>query len=194
MKTLLFIASHYGSGYEYLYKVLDSHPKIQGFTTKVCFSHPDVVINASTMPHKDRTSTAIHMTVLLKNESLTSKAVCKFCKFIYLIRPPTLALNIMVRENGYGPQQALNYYMFRLRRLAQLAKLTPGAVFLTYDNLVRNEECKLIEQYLNLKTALEPRLVPFDDIENIIHASIVDKGQEVYEKYLKYMNSLDLPF
>jgi len=192
MRTLLFIATHLGSGFQHLYEVLDSHAKIQGFENKGGFTHPDVAMNVMALPHKDRTSTAIYMATLLKNESLTCNEFCKFSKFIYLMRPAKFSINVMVQNDGYAPQQALNYYMFRLRRLSQLAKLTPGALFLTYDDLVRNEENKLIEEYLNLKTPLESQLLPFEDMGDVIHTSIIEKGQEVYEKYLRYMNGLDL--
>jgi len=195
MKRVLFLSTHLGSGHEYLSQVLKSHTKIQEFTNTGCFSHPDVLMNLMHLPHKDNTSTAIYMTTLLKNESFNCDKLCEVCKFVYLIRPPKYTLNAILHAKLHNdPQHALNYYMFRLRRLSQMAKMTPGAVFLTYDDLVRGDEKPLIEEYLNLKTALEPCLLPFEDLEDIVHTSIVEKGQEIYEKYLRYMKSLPLHF
>ncbi len=126
------------------------------------------------------------------NTTFTNKELCKIAKFIYLIRPPYHALHEMADFDSYKPQEALDYYIFRLQRVAQLAKLTPGAVFLTYDNLVRKEGYDLIESYLNLKTPLERREMPERPVSRNIHSSFIEKGDEVHAKYLNRMKAMDL--
>ena len=46
---------------------------------------------------------------------------------------------------------AKRYYCFRLRRLYEMAKKTPGAIFLTWDDIKSKKKLELVENYLNIK-------------------------------------------
>ena len=192
-KKVLLLISHHGSDYQSLYSLLDKNPRIQGEFKQLTLKHADEVIDITKQNHKDNSTASIYMIPMLVNFSLASKELCKVCKFVHLIRPALHTLNSIVELNIFDPQTALDYYMFRLRKISAIAKETPGSVFLTWDDLCRNEGFNLLEEYLNLKTPLGKIEVP-EPGASVVHQSIIDKGQEVYERHLRYMKTLDLQF
>lgn len=71
-----------------------------------------------------------------------------------------------------------------------MSKKTAKAVMLTHDNLVAGEGLDLIEEYLNLKTALQIPDVPPDGGDEA-PTEIIDVAQDTYERYLYQMKSMD---
>jgi hypothetical protein len=181
MNKVLFLISHLGSGYEHLFNVLDENPKIRGYDDEFIFKHPDDLYDFAR-------DDAICMTPSLHNHTFNGN-LCQYdqlCKFIYIIGP-SHCLNLI----EYAPQKALDYYEFRLARICQLANSTPQAVFLTWDDMVRGKGFDLIEEYLGLDTPIARKAVNFS-FEEKVPLALVDKGQEVYGKYLQKLKSMDL--
>jgi len=189
MKRTLFLASHFGSGYEFLYEILNSHPVIQGFQVHQAFDHPSQILDfVAQAKHKNDTTLAVYMTPILSNFSISHKKICEMGKFVYLIRPPLHTLNTLVNGGNFTPTHALDYYLFRLRRLAQMSKMT-GGVLLTCDNLEKNEGWELVQKYLKLKTPIEGRAFQPAEINSQLHWSYVDKAQKAYEKTYRFMKN-----
>lgn len=194
MKTVLFVASHLCSGSNELISVLNENERIQINTTKLVYEHPSVLDNLFSLGHKLDNSAAIYGSQLLYNTSLSCNAFYDFSKFIYVVTPAKPTLNRIKKElEEYTELSACRYYCFRLRRLYEMARHTPGAVFLTGDDLKNKNGSNLIDEYLNLKTPtdfgnlsmVEPETDDFD-------TSLLEEAQDSYEKYLYRFNRLDL--
>lgn len=193
MKRILFLNSHFGSGYEALYEILNSHPLIDGVFTIDAFDHPLKARNLTLYnKHKDDTSQAIYLCPILMNIMLCHKKLFEIGNFIYFIRPPLYSLHEMVDCGAYTPIGALNYYIFRLRKLAYMAKHTPNAPILTWDMISKKQGLEKIQKYLNLKTEFKFKYFEPRPISNSIHRSYIDKAQEAYDKCFKYLNKINL--
>jgi hypothetical protein len=74
-----------------------------------------------------------------------------------------------------------------------MAKRTPGAVLLTWDDLTSAAGLPLIEEYLDLKKPLDLSLQHFVQKEGgDVDPDLMKRGEEAYERYLFYLKQLDL--
>lgn len=89
----------------------------------------------------------------------------------------------MVKE-GYTRELAVSYYLFRLRRMYEMAYQTPDGIFLTYEDMLKDEGRKLVSDYLGIKSI--PPVTPAEDRSE---SWIPDRG---YTKYLTMFRSLPL--
>ncbi len=187
---VLFLSSHLGSGYDEFGRFLDENPRIQGYESKGFYDHPDKVLYLKEQRHKNDTAAAIHMTKLIWNQQLQSKYLLDFCYFLYLVREPHYSLSSIVRE-GYNEKTALRYYTTRLQRITQMAKLTKGAVFLTWESLTRAEGYGDIEEYLGLAQPLREKKFKASEIERTVSLQIIEEGHKIYAKYLQQVSKID---
>ena len=158
MKRYLLIASHLGANSQNLCAALDRTDSIQWIRNGFVFTHPsDLNSFFSGINHKFSNSLGVFTTELLYNYQLTHKGVCEFCNFIYLIREPKTAVRI---ANPNFATVAVNYYIFRLRRIYEMARETKGAIFLTWDDLVNKNGFSFILEKLKLDDPLRFREVP----------------------------------
>ena len=190
MKNVVFIASHMGSGSHILSKLLNLNPRIMSIKTNKVYQHPFALDNLTATPHKLRNAAAIYLDELLFNHSLCCDYIFEICQFIYLVREPRETLNNILQDVGYHPYSAYHYYRHRLRRLYEMARKTPGAVFLTWEDVVSGSGLRLIENYLNLKEPIQP--VTADSSKNLVHPFIVKAAEITYEKYLYKCRKLKL--
>ena len=149
------------------------------------------MLNLKEQHHKNDTAAAIHMTNLIWNQQLTDKNLLDFCHFIYLVREPHFALSSIVRE-GYNEKTALRYYATRLQRIVQMANLTKGAVFLTWESLARGDGYKDIEEYLELRQPLREKKFKAPEIERAISLQAIEEGHKIYAKYIQQASRADL--
>jgi hypothetical protein len=140
---------------------------------------------------------------LLHNYDFACKPLYKICKFIYMIRSPEVPLATLIMR-GYPPAGAENHYLFRLRRMCEMAVHTDG-VLLTYEDLVKRRAFPLLKNSLGLKSDLLDNFTPFDfDDINMNSGKIlknptepdVDVPEDVvkrcvtgYHKYLRFMDT-----
>lgn len=207
MKHALII-THFGSGGTLLCRILNENYNIRCIgRTNVSYTHPTMlersrlVINSafrSTFDHNDW-----YVDKLVNNFDFACKPLYKICKFIYMIRTPQVPLATLM-SRGYLPSGAENYYLFRLRRLCEMAVKT-GGVLLTYEDLVSRSAFPLLKNFLNLKSPLTGEFTPFHmDDPNLQTGKIinnpVEPGIEIpentmkkcsvgYQKYLKFLES-----
>jgi hypothetical protein len=113
---------------------------------------------------------------------------------VYLVRPARSSLNsILSSERNYTEETAAAYYRFRLRRMCEMAKRTPDAVLVTWDDLAKGRAFPTIEEYLGLNQQLSSTYEEFmsDDTDRF-NEGLVNECQDAYERYYYYLNRLNL--
>lgn len=187
MKKVCFVVSHIGSGSGELVEVLNRNPRCEIHTTRVQYSSPESLNWMFARGHKMRNSSAVYGDHLLFNMSLSCRKLYEFCKFIYVIRPARHSLAEIMSEE-YGEEEAARYYTFRLRRISEMARRTPGAILATWDDLARGEITKKIESYLGLNVPLEPMNLSSTNAD--VRESLVERCQDSYERYHYFLKNL----
>lgn len=152
MKKILFVCSHLYSGSEGLSLQLNNNTKIQNYNIlyKNIYSSP---LNLKTLidnSHKLNNKSAIYMDELMFNYQLSFNEAFKYCKFIYIIREPKAVINYLMVNHKMKYNFASRYYTYRLRRIYELTKKTENGIFLTWDDLFKQESYNLIKDFLNL--------------------------------------------
>src|SRR5690606_15016297 len=128
-----FIVSHLSSGWKGLVDSMNRNPLVEIRNTNKSYEHPTDVISFNSSRHIKVCGDA-----LLFDHLFSCKSLYKKCKFVYLVRSAKDTLNsIIANQNGdILSEYVLNYYVFRLRRICEMAHFTNGACLLTYDNLI----------------------------------------------------------
>jgi hypothetical protein len=192
MKKVAFVVSHLGSGSDDLVRVLNDNPRLVVHNTNGEYSHPTDLSWLFKLGHKQDNAAAIYGDHLLHNAGFSCKALYDYCQFIYMIRSARSSLNEIVSLSNYQPENAAKYYTFRLRRICEMAKSTPGAVLLTWEDLANRQGLPLIEEYLGLKLPLRLMEDLRTEKKDEVPHEIVEEAQESYERYLYYLRQLDL--
>lgn len=196
MKKVLFVTSHLCSGSTELLKILNRNPRIQIKDLDRYYTSPADIEYLTREPHKLDNAAAIYGDHLLYNISLSSKVFYNFCDFVYVIREARPTLNEIIQKyQRYSEKTAFNYYCFRLRRIFEMARKTPGAVLLTWDDLKTGKGLSLMDDYLSLKDNLKADESLFNESERKDYPlDLANKAQDSYERYYFYMRNLDLRF
>jgi hypothetical protein len=199
MKKILFVCSHFYSGSASLCESLNQHPKIQQYQLSNInpYSCPTDLLLLTEQYHKCNNRSAIYMEELNKNIDLTTKAAYKKCKFIYVIREPKPVLNFLIGNDKMKPSFATRYYLFRLRRLCEMAKRTPNAILLTWEDLITGRCNSWIENYLSLKQLMQP--FDLDRFKksfstDLAGLDLISEAENGYEKYLYFLKKQNLQY
>jgi hypothetical protein len=200
MKKIVFLCSHLYSGSSALYQAMNNHQRIQGYkltSTPNSYINPLNLLDLTEHTHKLSNRSAIYMDELLHNRSFYTPAAYQKCQFIYIVREPEAPLNFLVAGEKKKPHFAVRQYLFRLRRLCEMARHTPGAILLTWNDLQSGAGIPLVEKYLGLKEHIpyEPAmLAPYkmDFTENLINMKMLKESQDAYEKYLFFLKKQKL--
>jgi hypothetical protein len=203
------IITHAGSGGTLLCRILSTNPKVRCFgRTNLCYNHPSVLSRAriridKVLGTESSDDTDWYVDKLINNYDFTSKPLYKVCKFIYMVRTPQVPLATMV-SRGVPLRGAENLYLFRLRRMCEMAVHTDG-VLLTYEDLVTKRAFPLLRNALELKSPLQENFSPFDfDDGNLGAGKILKNPNEPdvelpdqvvhrcltgYRRYLKFLEN-----
>lgn len=198
MKKLLLVCSHLYSGSGSLYTALDQHPRIQGFRAPEPnrYVNPLDLLRRTEQRHKLGNRSAIYMDELLYNYQLQTKQAYKNCHFLYVVRRPEPVLARMMVLDKMRPGFAARYYTFRLRRLCEMAKRTPGAILLTYDDLEQGRGLDLVADSMNLKTPVEFDPASLDDggsfNTDLLGSTLRSGVEDTYERYLYFLRNQSL--
>lgn len=201
-RQFLFVVSHLGSGYGDLKHILDNNPRIDLQETTISYQHPKDIEYIKSFGHKlgkitygDKMvdSSKVYGDILLHNYCFSCKPMYEFCKFIYLIRPASHSIKEILKDKSYISEKAYLYYSYRMRRICEMARNTPGAILLTWGDLQNKRGLDLMQEYLGL---IEPLSVPsglFVDPEPTdFPISFIKKIEDCYERHYFYLRSLQL--
>jgi hypothetical protein len=193
MKRVVFLTSHLCSGVFELKQLLNKHRRIDLRGTGLTYTHPTDVDDLIGLGHKLRNSAAIYGDHLVYNTDLQHKRFYSFGHFIYLVRSPRETLNEIITHpnSNYTEDSAFRYYVYRLRRMCEMAKRTPKGVVLTYQNILDGKGLNLIEDLLEINSIKHDPLVYQDKvIEDNFSPDLMEKAEESYERHLYYLKQL----
>ena len=192
MNRILLLNSHLVSGSPQLVDILNENDRIQIAETNISYESIADIQNLFHRGHKLHNSAAIYGDHLLFNINFWNKSFYPCMKFIYFIRPGSATLNELVEKLNYTTNTAMNYYCVRKRRLYEMATQTPGADFLTQQNLADGKGLDLIEEYLQLPEPLNPTTKSLGKIEDVVPYPVLQQAEDYYEKYLFLFKQLKL--
>lgn len=190
---MLFIASHLHSGSAEFISALNLNPRIDIKNLGLSYDHPTNLEYLFSRGHKLNNSAAIYGDQILYNKDFSCKAFYKFSKFIYIIGSAKDTLEqILTNYSELDELRATRYYCFRLRRLYEMARETPGAVFLTKENLSDPKASELIECYLGLTSSIPIIKLSENKSEKQISYKLLTSAQDCYERYLFLFKQINL--
>lgn len=179
----LFVATHLGSGASLLCDSLGKHI----YTTRMdrlFYSHPK-----NFTPFKEANPyTKIFYDKLTFNFQIASPALYKICKFVYVVREAAPTLNHLINRKGYSIDGAYRYYCYRLRRICEMAKKTPGSLLITWDDIMSERAFESVQKYLGLKKPLESAYNVIEEEYRLEYPYLLASQAQVrFEKHLAYM-------
>lgn len=191
MKKVLFLVSHVGSGSGSVYESLNAHPRIQGFSFNNVYSSSIRLMSLTANKHKLMNNSRIYMDHLLYNYQISDRSLLSCCSFVYVVREPEASIDYLIGSGTYSREQAKMYYLYRIRRICELAKRTPGSTFLTHANLRDGKGLDLIERQLRLKDSI-PRInwIDGEKMKNHLRIEEYDSLSQAYEKYLYFVSNI----
>jgi hypothetical protein len=91
----------------------------------------------------------------------------------------------------------VRYYCFRLQRMCEMAKRTPGAVLLTWDDMISGLGFDVIERYIGLKQPLENDVGAFESIKegiknDLIPFDLLQYAEQAFERYFSFLKNQNL--
>jgi hypothetical protein len=148
MKRIILVVSHLGAGSASLCYCLAQNKVIQWMQDGIIYDDPvQSVESILSSKHKYSELVGLYINEVLYNYQISHKKIYQACEFVYLIRNPKTAIKILKPNDSIF---ALNYYIFRLRRIYEMTRETKGAVFLTWEDLVSQKGMKYLTKKFNL--------------------------------------------
>lgn len=197
MKKIALICSHDYSGSSQLYDAMTENPRIHGCRGDKTYANMEDFYWLSQNEHKIRNNAGVFIDELLSNMQLRTKEAYGLCKFVYVVRSPEQVINYMVVRKNIRADYAARAYLFRIRRLCEMAKRTPGAVLLTYDDLREGRGIDLIEEHLCLKEPIKWRPASLAPVSmRLSPANFAPEAlaqvEEGWERYLYFLKNQSL--
>lgn len=147
MKRVILVVSHLGSGSASLCYCLAQTKIVQWMQDGIIYDDPTATESLLSVKHKFSDVIGLYVNEVLYNYQISHKAIYRTCEMVYLIRDPKSSVKILKPKDA---EYALNYYIFRLRRIYEMAKETKGAVFLTWDDLIAKKGLQLLSKKFDL--------------------------------------------
>lgn len=197
MRKILFIMSHLESGSDILYNSLNFHQQVQGVKfLNTVYDNSLSIFYVTNRKHKLNNSSAIFMDELLYNYQFQTKAAYNFGKFIFILREAESALNLLVEKGYFPPLQAQRYYLYRLRRMCEMAKRVPGALVLNAYDIKHKKGSEVIADYLGLTTKFTYEDYEFVEPKRLglLPSHLVEEAEVAFEKYWYFLRSQNLIF
>jgi len=192
MKKVLFLSSHLGSESDQLYVAFCDLLSIQGYKKENIYRSMQDIYFLTERKHKLKTSARVYMDHLLFNYQFSCKQAYENCKFIFIVREPEETIEFLVSNKLYNKKDAISYYLYRIRRICEMAKNSKDGLFLTHANLKNGKGIQEIKDYLNIKERFN---FVFENIENknknILTYKEIENLNHVYEKYLYFVRNIN---
>lgn len=193
MKKVLFLVSHLCSGSDQLYEQLCQNITIQGYQNKTNHNYSSMIdiMSLTANKHKLKTTSRIYMDHLLYNFQFSCREAYKHCKFIYFVREPINTIETLVKRQTFPKREAIHYYLFRLRRICEMAKRSKDFTVVTFNNLKNGHGIDDLKSFLGVKEKIAIELYDKKssgkDILSYKEIELLDKS---YEKYLFFLNKI----
>lgn len=178
--------SHSGSGSNSLYALLGGHSRIMGIENNNIYQSDMSLFSVSNMKHKLTNSSRMYLDHILYNFQYSLKPNI-WVKMIFLVREPEASIDYMVNRKLFKKSEAKRYYLYRIRRICELAKRNPDSVFLTYSNLREGKGLTEIADHIGIKEKIsfsQEFIVPSGN--NTLKSQDYDELSDCYNKYLYY--------
>lgn len=110
---------------------------------------------------------------------------------VFLVREPEGSIDYMVNRRIFRRSEAKRYYLYRLRRICELAKRNPNSLFLTYSKLREGRGLVELRDYIELKDDLsfsQEFVVPSG--KNCLQLNEYESLSSAYEKYIYYVGKV----
>lgn len=177
MKNVLLVVSHLGANSSSLCHCLEQNKLIHWIKDGLIYKHPTTVDEV--LPdHKYSDIVGIYLNEVLYNYQISHKKIYNTCEFVYLIRSPKTSIKVLKPKDAVF---AVNYYIFRLRRIYEMAKETKGAIFLTWEDLVNNKGISLIAKKLNISDELNFKEIKSDRKLLDLPSPLLQEAERAYE-------------
>lgn len=158
MKRVILVISHLGAGSASFCYCLAQNKIIQWIPQGITYDDPvHSVESILATKHKYSDKIGLYVNEVLYNYQISHKKVYEACQFIYLVRDPKSAIRVLKPNDAAF---ALNYYIFRLRRIYEMTKETKGALFLTWDDLVSQKGMKYLTKKFDLPETIFEEYAP----------------------------------
>jgi len=177
MKRILLIASHLGAGSSSLCYSLAQNKVIQWVQDGLIFDDLSSTESILASNHKYSNIVGLYVNEVFYNYQISHKIIYKACDFIYLIREPKNAIKV---EKPKDAAYALDYYIFRLRRLYEMSKETKNAIFLTWEDLANGKGLQLISNKFKLDKFKFNELKPAKQYLSL-PKHMLNKAEDAYE-------------
>lgn len=179
MKRIILVVSHLGAGSVNLCYCLAQSKIIEWAQDGIIYDHPtDSIESLLSTRHKYSNRIGLYVNEVLYNYQICHKGMYKTCEFIFLIRDPKTSIKVLKSSDSVF---ALDYYIFRLRRIYEMAIETKGAIFLTWDDLMNKKGITLISKKLNLSENLQFREIKSDRQLLDLPKSLLKEAERAYE-------------
>ncbi len=120
MKRIILVASHLGAGSASLRYYLAQTDIIQWIQDGIIYDDPLLATEALlSVKHKYSNSVGMYVNEVLYNYQISHKQIYQFCEVVYLIRDPKSSVKVLKPKDA---EYAVDYYVFRLRRIYEMAK------------------------------------------------------------------------
>jgi hypothetical protein len=189
MKRLLFVVGHFGSGSDLLVEILNKNPRIELILTPINYEHPSIIHSIFSLPHKSNNAAAIYMDELTHNYQLSHKGFYTFTHFIYVIRNPRSAFEEINFKQPLN-RELFRYYLLRIRRIYEMARKTPIALFAPYEQIISGKIFPQIENWLGLRKPLQILCPRESEIKLNEFPSFISECEEIYERYYSKLKKL----
>jgi hypothetical protein len=191
VRKILFINSHFYSGGIELYSSLSENSYIQGCRTykQRVYSNNHDLFQLLNHHHKRNDNKAIYLDEIYFNYALSPKMDLSKCYFIHLIRSPE-CLNYF--KEKINPTFILRKYLYRLRRICEVAKKTPNAIFLTYNDLKKQESMDLIKDFLSLEDTPILNIKENNFQKDLFSYNLMKEAEDGYERYFAFMKQQNI--
>lgn len=176
MHKIILLVSHLGSNSQVLCGILNGAKRIHWIPKHFILDHPVAMDKLSSIEHKYSNSIGLYLTEILYNYQISHKRIYDMCQFVYLARNP--------RELIFTDSWTRNYYIFRLRRIFEMARET-GGVFLRWEDVLKGTGLRLLEDKLSLERL---HYTP----EDCPSAKVPKDIERAYELFIYRMNKLKL--
>lgn len=186
MKRIILVVTHLGSGSNVLCYNLAQSRIIQWAQDGIIYDDPSAIESILSIKHKYSSIVGLYVNEVVYNYQISHKEIYNFCDFLYFIRDPRTSINVLKLKDA---SFAVDYYIFRLRRIYEMAKETKG-VFLTWNDLISGKGMPFLLKVLNLPENLEFQDIKSDKRFIDLPKSLLKKAEDAYELCLYRLNNI----